>query len=317
MIDSPFLEKDRAHWPLVTVIGITSVGMAVLGIGFGFASYTLSGGQITEDQRPDRSAIVDWPIITPPALMTIAAAVLAVVAIIVLATRTTVRTAGTLVTAFGWALAGMLGALALASAFPRARIGSVAMVPGFSDHAVGVGIFALAALATFLGQRSVSRATKAARAAGLNPAFLPIVPPQGTSLVPGLHIEAPPMWRWTPRDGVPAIVPEEHRPAPLLITVLDGDPGPVVDPMPVEAMVGDAAARRETITEASGETLLRYRYSPPAGAAERVVEMRIRPTANRHELRAYIDCADLIAGSVRWHAPAAEPVRKRRWWARS
>lgn len=317
MIDSPFLQKDPAHWPLVAIVGISAVGIGLLGIGFVLGSVALSGGQVTETQRPTRSAILDWPIIMPPPVLTMAAAAIAVVAVVILAARVTVRTRGTLSTTFGWTLAGMLGAGPLAFAFPDARVGESPLVPGLSDHAPAAAAFALAALISLIGQGRSIAAARAARAAGLNPAFLPIVPPQGTPLVPELTIQAPPMWRWTAEHGLPSIVPEAHRPAPVRIVVPDREAGPITDPDPHEAVVDDAPARRERIADGSGGTIMRYRFATPTSGDERVVDVRIRPTADRHELRAYIDCADLIAGSVRWNEPAAAPARRRRWWARS
>jgi len=316
MIDSPFLKRDPAYWPLVAVVGVSAVGIGILGVGFVLASVALSGGQVTELQRPDRGVIVAWPIITPPPTVTIAAATIALVAVVILAARTTVRTRGTLSTTFGWALAGMLGAGSLAMAFPDAHVGGSALVTGLSDHGIAAGGFALAAAVSLIGQGRSSTATKAARAAGLNPGFLSIGPPQGTSLVPELDIQAPWMWNWTMHDGVPAIVPEQHRPVPMRILVPDRDAAPLADPVPTEAIVHGAPARREVIAESSGGTLLRYRYSPPADRTERVIEMRIAPTSNRHELRAYRDCADLIAGSAQWQA---EPIarKKKRWWGGS
>lgn len=316
MIDSPFVRKDPAFWPLVAILGVSAVGIAVLGVGFVLASVVLSGGQVTEDQRPDRSATVEWPIYQLPPAVTIAAAAVALVALVILAARTTVRTRGTLSTAFGWALAGMLGAGSFAVAFPDARVGASPIIPGVSDHAAAAAVFALAAVVSLIVQSRSGAATKTVRAAGLNPAFLPIVPPQGASLVPELDVQAPPMWRWTTHDGVPAIVPEEHRPAPLRIIVPRSAAAPASDPSATEAVVHGAPARREVVADASGGTIVRYRYASPSSGPDRIIEMHIAPTADRHELRAYIDCADLIAGSVRWSATAAAPARPRRWWAR-
>ncbi|WAB84261.1 hypothetical protein OVN20_01410 [Microcella daejeonensis] len=176
IVDSPFILRDRAYWPLVAVIGICTIGLTVIGIGFGILSSMLSGGQITEVQRPTRSAIVPWPFVTPPALLTIVAAALALGASILLAARTSVRTSGFLTTTFGWSLAGMLGAGALAVAFPNARVGGSALIPGLSDHAIGAAGFALGAVTSILGQTRLQTGYTAARAAGLNPAFFPIVP---------------------------------------------------------------------------------------------------------------------------------------------
>jgi len=300
MIDSPFLRKDPAYWPLVGIAGISTVGIGLLGVGFALASSVLSAGQITEVQRPDRTAIVPWPIIAPPPAVTVTAAAIALIAIVILTTRSTVRHRGTLSTTFGWSLSGGIGSWALAISFPDASIGASPLLVGYSDHALGAVGFALAALASLIGQGRSSRATRAVRAAGLNPAFLPITPPQGTSPVPDLVIEAPPMWRWTTEYGAPAIVPEEGRPAPMRIVVLDGAVVPAADPAPMTATVNGTPTRREIIADGSEGTILRYRFSTTDGAADRVIEARITTTADPHERTAYRDCADLIAGSVRW-----------------
>ncbi|WP_168916496.1 GumC domain-containing protein [Microcella flavibacter] len=315
IVDPPFILRDRAYWPLVAVIGICTIGLTVIGIGFGILSSMLSGGQITEVQRPTRSAIVPWPFVTPPALLTIVAAALALGASILLAARTSVRTSGFLTTTFGWSLAGMLGAGALAVAFPNARVGGSALIPGLSDHAIGAAGFALGAVTSILGQTRLQTGYTAARAAGLNPAFFPIVPPQGASLVPELHIEAPPMWRWILHDGRPAIARTDDRPAPMRIVVPDRDAPPLSDPAPTAAAVNGAPTRREIITDSSGGTIMRYRYQAKIDEPERVIEIHITATSDRHSMQAYRDCADLIAGSVRWTAVLAEK-RRRPWWRR-
>ncbi len=246
-----------------------------------------------------------------PPLATVGASLIAIVATGVLAARMTLRLQGTLTTVFGWAMAGGMGAWMLMPVFPDSSIGASPLIGGVSDHALAVGGFGLAAAIAVIGSSRLARATRTMRAAGLNPAFALIGPISSSPPVPGLTIHAPMRWGWTLRDGLPSLEPVEGGPAPLRLVLLPDAAPPDPSTESTRVSVDGIEARREVVEDGPGGTTVRYRFLAPQGGADRIVEARIEPTADAHERRAYRDCADLIAGSVRWERPP------RRWfWSR-
>jgi len=300
MIDSPFLPRDRAYWPLVAVAGAMTVGIGVLGVGFGLLSSIISGGQVSAEQRPDRQPIVPWPIFVTPPQVTVIAAAIAVIVVIVIAARITMRLRGTLGTLFGWSLAGAAGSLMLALSFPDASIGSRTVMAGFSDHALSIVGFCIAALAALIGQGRLSRANRAVRRARLNPAFLPISPPQGTTRVTDMSIDVPPLWRWTTIDGVPTLIPEEGDPDPMHVVVLDAATAMSPGRDATATVVEGVTALREVVTDGPESAVMRYHFASPDDRGDRVIEVRVTDVSDPIERAAYRECADLIAGSFRW-----------------
>ena len=297
-MSSPFLTRYPVNSVLLIIAAISMIGIAILGVGFALASFALSGGQITPEQRPERSVVIPWPIYSPPAIVTVSAALIAVGVTVAIAARAGLRQTGTLVTFFGWALGGAIGSIALALAFPQAQVWARPLIDGISDHWIACAGFGVAASVVLVNQGRLNRAEKRVRATGLHPAFLYPVPPQGSVDTLDFVVEAPPLWEWRPTPTELLVVPPASEPGPVQIAIF-----PDVGLAPsggTTAIVDGLEVHRRVTIDSPERTVVQYRYPNPRGTTGRVMEVRILDVPNRHERAAYCDSADIIAGFFRW-----------------